>query len=225
MSDFLTALVERKRTEVAQRCTDTLPARYRPLRPGWFASTLANPRPGGGPRVIAEVKERSPSKGVLRAGLDHRAWARAYRAGVVVDAWQIADAHARGADAILLMVRVVGAELPAFIAACAAAHLDAVVETHDAGEIDAALAAGARVVGVNARDFATFGEDAETAARLLARIPDGCVRVAESALRTPADVARAHAAGAHAVLIGEALMRADDPAAALRVLAGREEDA
>jgi indole-3-glycerol phosphate synthase len=90
----------------------------------------------------------------------------------------------------------------------------ALVEAHDATEVDRALAVGARIVGVNARDLRTFELDRDLFGRLAGRIPEGVVRVAESAVRTPADVAHYRAAGADVVLVGEALVTGD-PAATL----------
>ena len=90
------------------------------------------------------------------------------------------------------------------------------VEAHDAAEVERALGAGARVVGVNSRNLATFAEDLGVAESLAAQLPPDVIAVAESAVRTPADAARMAAAGFDAVLVGEALVRADDPAALVR---------
>jgi indole-3-glycerol phosphate synthase len=93
--------------------------------------------------------------------------------------------------------------------------MTALVETHDEGEVDRALAAGARLVGVNARDLDTFELDRDLFGRVADRIPTDVVKVAESAVRTRADVAAYRAAGADVVLVGEALVTGD-PAVLIR---------
>jgi indole-3-glycerol phosphate synthase len=141
------------------------------------------------------------------------------RKDFVVDEYQIAEARAAGADAVLLIVAALDdATLRALFAACARWGVEALVETHDAHEADRAVALGATVIGVNARDLKTFTMDPELALRLRARIPRDRVLVAESGIRTAADVRRIGDAGIDAVLVGETLMRAADPEAALRQL-------
>ena len=97
------------------------------------------------------------------------------------------------------------------------------VEVHDEAELARALDAGATLVGVNQRDLHTFEVDTDRAVRVGAAMPDSVVRVAESGVRVPADVSRLFDAGFHAVLVGETLVRADDPAEALRQLRSRRE--
>jgi indole-3-glycerol phosphate synthase len=97
-------------------------------------------------------------------------------------------------------------------------QLDVMVETHDAQEVGRALDAGAEIIGINNRDLRTFTIDRELAARLRPSIPAGKIVVAESGIRDAADVSRLRAAGVDAILVGETLMRAPDPAAALRGL-------
>jgi indole-3-glycerol phosphate synthase len=101
------------------------------------------------------------------------------------------------------------------LAAAREAELDALVEVHDERELEWALAAGATLVGVNNRDLATFTVSLETTERLAALVPAGTLLVAESGIHSAADVRRMVAAGAQAVLIGEAFMAAPDPGAAL----------
>jgi len=96
--------------------------------------------------------------------------------------------------------------------------MDALVEIHGEAEADAALAVGARLIGVNHRDLATFTMDMGLTERLAPRLPEGAVLVAESGIKTAADVRRLGEAGAHAVLVGETLMRAPSPGAALAAL-------
>jgi indole-3-glycerol phosphate synthase len=141
------------------------------------------------------------------------------RKDFIVDPYQIVEARAAGADAILLIVAALGdSDLAALLAEARRVGLDALVETHDASEIDRALAVGATVIGVNHRDLATFKMDMTLAARLRPRVPSDCVVVAESGIRTGEDVRRMRSAGVDAILVGENLMRAPDPGSALRVL-------
>jgi indole-3-glycerol phosphate synthase len=161
-------------------------------------------------------------------GLDDLVAARAavsvplLRKDFVVDAYQIAEARAAGADAILLIVAALSdREIATFLEAAARYGVEALVEAHDADEARRAVAAGARVVGINNRDLKTFTVDRELAIRLRAEIPPDRVLVAESGIRDAADVARLAAAGVDAMLVGETLMRAPDPGAALRALLGR----
>jgi len=143
------------------------------------------------------------------------------RKDFILDAYQVHEAHAAGADAVLLIVRALPQErLRELLRCCEALGLDALVEVHDAAEIDAALEAGARVVGVNNRDLTTFEVHIERCIELIERIPAGVVRVAESGIATPGDAARIRAAGYDAVLVGEALMRADDPAGLIAGMKG-----
>jgi indole-3-glycerol phosphate synthase len=121
---------------------------------------------------------------------------------------------------VLLIVRVLTPRrLGELLAAARAVGLDALVEIHGAGELDSALAAGARVIGVNSRDLDSLRIDVEAAWRLIERVPSDRIAVAESGMTTVADVEHAARAGADAVLIGTALSRAADPGAATRALA------
>lgn len=130
---------------------------------------------------------------------------------------QIEEAARAGASAILLIVRALDdAALRDLHAAAGAAGLDALFEVHTEEEIDRAAAAGARLIGVNNRDLAVFRTDLALTERLLPRVPPGILRVSESGIWTGADAQRVRAAGAQAILVGEALMRAPDPAALLR---------
>jgi indole-3-glycerol phosphate synthase len=208
-----------------------------------------------GPRVIAEVKRRSPSKGDIRIGLDPAILAGAYveggaaavsvlteprhfagspddllavRAAVdlpvlrkdfVTTAYQVWESRAWGADAVLLIVAALEEPaLGALLVEAAAAGLDALVEVHTVAEAEVAAAAGATLVGVNARDLTSLEVDPGRFAAVHHALPAGTVLVAESGIRDRAGVQAAAAAGADAVLVGEALVRAPDPASALRDL-------
>jgi indole-3-glycerol phosphate synthase len=131
----------------------------------------------------------------------------------------VCDARLMGADAVLLIVAALDdAELRDLHALADELGLDALVEVHDEAELHRALAVGATLVGVNQRDLVTFQVDTRRAERVVAGIPDGVVRVAESGIRGPDDAARLHAAGYDAVLVGESLVTAPDPTAAVAAL-------
>src|SRR5829696_4078640 len=208
-----------------------------------------------GPRVIAEVKRRSPSKGDIRVDLDPAALASAYAAGgaaavsvltephhfagspddllavrsavglpvlrkdFVTTGYQVWEARAWGADAVLLIVAALDPHaLRDLLEETAEAGLDALVEVHTVAEAEIAAAAGASLVGVNARDLATLAVDPSRLAEVRRSVPAGTVLVAESGIRDRAGVQAAADAGADAVLVGETLVRANDPAAAVRDL-------
>lgn len=135
---------------------------------------------------------------------------------------QVVEARAAGADAVLLIVRILDdARLRGLRELAESFGMTALVEVHDEGELDRALASGARVVGINNRDLATFRTSLDTTFGLLSRIPAGTVVVSESGIRTPEDVERLGREGVHGVLVGEALLREPDPGEAARALAGR----
>jgi indole-3-glycerol phosphate synthase len=141
------------------------------------------------------------------------------RKDFVIDALQIHEARGAGASAVLLIVRILhDTELQDLLATAVEMGLGVLVEVHDESEVERALVAGARVVGINNRDLGTFRTDLDTTVRLAPLVPADRVVVAESGIRDAADVARVAAAGAHAVLAGETLMRAADPAQAVRSL-------
>ena len=209
-------------------------------------------------RLVAEVKLRSPSAGVLsrrlrpeeralayaRAGASmvsvlcdgpyfdgsfaHLASARAAldAAGVrvpllakeyVIDEAQIAEARDHGADSVLLIARILqGSRLRDLARAARAEHLEPLIEVVDERELDQALAAEARLVGVNARDLDTLVMDAARASRVCAAIPAGVVAVRLSGLRDAGDVAEVAGTSTDAALVGESLMRDDDPVPRLR---------
>jgi indole-3-glycerol phosphate synthase len=142
------------------------------------------------------------------------------RKDFVLDAVQVYETRAVGADAMLLIVAALPdddllAELHALGTALGLAVL---VEAHDDAELDRALAAGARIVGVNARDLGTFAEDLGVGERLAAKVPADVIAVAESAIRSVDDARRMAAAGFDAVLVGEMLVKSPDPTAAIRGL-------
>jgi indole-3-glycerol phosphate synthase len=129
---------------------------------------------------------------------------------------QVLEARESGASAILIIVRALGDdEIRVLHGAARAAGLESLFEVHAEAEIERARAHGAAVIGVNNRDLAAFRTDLALSERLIARLPAGVVAVSESGISNAGDAARARRAGAHAVLVGEALMRSADPAALL----------
>lgn len=138
------------------------------------------------------------------------------RKDFTVDAYQIYQARAMGADAVLLICALLDTRTIAqYLELCDALGLAALVETHNESEIASALAAGATLIGVNNRNLKDFSVDFSNAARLRRCIPAEAIYVAESGVRTPEDAAALRNAGADAVLMGEVLMRASDKAALL----------
>ena len=138
------------------------------------------------------------------------------RKDFIANEYQILEARAAGADIVLLIVAgLKQKDLLRLKHFTQELGMTAFIETHDAGELDRALEAEGKLVGVNARDLSTFETDRELFGRLAPAIPAGVIKVAESAVRTAADVAHYRAAGADVVLVGEALVT-NDPAAMLK---------
>jgi indole-3-glycerol phosphate synthase len=136
---------------------------------------------------------------------------------------QVIEARASGADAVLLIVAALtDAQLGALLEAARDVGLAALVETHSDEDLDRAIESGARIIGVNARDLETLDVDVKGALARIGRVPDDRISVLESGISTRANVDAALEAGASAILVGEALMRAEDPARAVRKLLWRE---
>jgi indole-3-glycerol phosphate synthase len=143
------------------------------------------------------------------------------RKDFVLDLYQVYEARAAGADAVLLIVAALtDDELSSLYRLVHVLDMAALAEVHDEAELERALAIGPRIVGVNNRDLRTFSVDLGTTARLRAFIPDDVVLVAESGVHTPSDVERLAAIGADAMLVGESLVRAEDAGAKVRELLG-----
>ena len=131
----------------------------------------------------------------------------------------ILEAAAHGADAILLIAAILGErEIRDFREAAARYGMAALVEVHNRRELDIAISSGSAIIGVNNRDLGTFEVSLETSLRLAEHLPAGAVKVSESGIHDAGDIARLRAAGFTAFLVGERLMKSDDPAAALRQL-------
>lgn len=143
------------------------------------------------------------------------------RKDFIIDPYQVFEARALGADAILLIVAVLepGA-LTALYALARDLGMDVVIEVHEPDEIDRALALSPTLIGINNRSLKTFETTIETTLSLLSRVPDGCLVVTESGILGADDVARLWSAGVRAFLVGEAFMKASDPGSALTTLFG-----
>lgn len=143
------------------------------------------------------------------------------RKDFVTDPYQVWEARAWGASAVLLIVAALDdARLRDLLAVGADAGLDALVEVHTAAEAERAAAAGAPIVGINNRDLSTFETDRAVTGTLARRLPAGTIVVSESGILTREHVQEVEAAGAHAVLVGEAIVREADPGGKVRELAG-----
>jgi len=143
------------------------------------------------------------------------------RKDFTIDDYQIHEARLIGADAVLLIARILGdIQLRDYLELARELGLAALVEVHDEVELMQTVDSGAEIIGVNSRDLDTFEVSLETTLRLIENMPQDCIAVAESGIHTRDDVRRLEEAGADAVLVGEALMRADDPGGKLAELLG-----
>jgi indole-3-glycerol phosphate synthase len=173
----------------------------------------------GGASAISVLTERRRFGGSL-ADLDdvrERVDVPVLRKDFIVDPYQLWEARAHGADLALLMVVSLGdGQLADLMGLCAELGLTPLVEAHTAAEVGRAVDAGAKLLGINARDLTTLKVDRSVFAELAPLVPEGVVRVAESGVVSPEDVAEYHGWGADVVLVGEALVRSGDPGVAVR---------
>jgi indole-3-glycerol phosphate synthase len=161
----------------------------------FFGGTLDDLR-----AVTAQFREKPPALPCLRKDF-------------MVHPLQIAEAREAGASAILIIVRALtDEEIKILFTSAQAAGLDSLFEIHNEAELERALRHGAKIIGVNNRDLAIFKTDLSLSEQLIPKFPRGVIAVSESGIFTAADAARVHIAGAHAVLVGEALMKAPSPA-------------
>jgi len=175
----------------------------------------------GGAAALSILTEAPSFGGTLADLRDARAATSLpiLRKDFIVDAYQLPESRAAGADAILLIVAALSAgELASLHAGAHSLGLAVLVEVHDQRELHAAIAVGARVIGINNRDLTTLKVDIRTTHALLPRVPAGTVVVAESGFRQRAELDDLASAGVDAVLVGEALMRSPDIEAATRAL-------
>ena len=212
--------------------------------------------------VVAEIKRRSPSAGVIAEGIESAEQARKYYnsgadaisvltdseffSGSLKDLWevndflqsrddarptlrkdfffhpvQVVESAEASAGAILLIVRALSeAEIRELFGAATLAGLDCLFEVHSEPELERAIQAGARIIGINNRDLARFETDLSVSERLIPQIPENVASISESGILTLEDAERVRSAGADAVLIGEALMKLDDPEPFIQMLHG-----
>jgi indole-3-glycerol phosphate synthase len=193
------------------------------LRPGADAQAIAQAYERAGASAMSVLTEEANFDG----SLDDLRAARAacalpiLRKDFIVAPYQLYEARAAGADAVLLIVAALkDAELAELHERARALGLDALVEVHDAEELARAAAVGARIVGVNNRDLRDLSVDVQRTEQLLERMPAGALVVSESGIATREQVAELERQGVDAVLVGETLMRAQDPGEALAGLLG-----
>ena len=214
---FRSALSVHGRFNIIAECKRRSPSRG-VLRWNYDPVAIATGYERAGAAAISVLTE----PGFFDGSLDHLSSVSAavtcpvLRKDFVIDEYQILEARAAGASAVLLIVAALDdGELQRLFSAAAGTGLDALVEVHDERELSRAVAIGASIVGVNNRNLKTLAVDVEAAHRLAAEMPGGVVRVAESGLRTAGDLRALSTLGYHAFLIGERFMSADDPGAAL----------
>ena len=259
MTDKLAEICAVKREEVAARkllaSLSQLDARAaaRSAPRGFRAALEAKAKTGFA--LIAEIKQASPSKGLIRADFDPADHARAYEAGgatclsvltdapffqghedyliaaraactlpvlrkdFMIDPWQVAEARAIGADAILIIVAALDdAQMAEIEAAALERGMDVLVEVHNEAEMTRAAALNTRLIGVNNRDLKRFVTDLATTERLVGLAPEGTLLVSESGIDSHADLLRLAKCGVRTFLVGESLMRQADVIAATRTL-------
>lgn len=192
------------------------------LRADLNAGTIARAYAEGGAAAVSVLTEPDYFEGTAEDFAAARgAGLPVLRKDFIIDPMQVFEARAWGADAVLLIVRILEDDaLQGLSRVAGSLGMDALVEVFDENDVERALAAGARLVGVNHRDLETFEVDPERTAKIAPHVPDGVTLVALSGVSGRSDVEALGAAGAHAVLVGEHLVTADDPAAALRELRG-----
>ena len=191
------------------------------LRAELIPSVLAMHYEAGGATCLSVLTDREFFGGSTEDLIDARGWVQlpVLRKDFTVSLKNVCDARSMGADCVLLIAAALDdVELRDFHDLALEFAMDALVEIHDEAELDRALAVEATLIGVNQRDLVTFEVDHARALRMAALMPAGVVRVAESGVRDAADAAALRAAGYHAVLVGESLVRAEDPVAAVRAL-------
>ena len=192
-----------------------------PLRLDLDPSELARAYAAGGAAAISVLTEPDRFRGSMD---DLRA---ATAAGLpvlmkdfVLDRSQVLAGRAAGADSVLLIARILGDDLSDLVELAVSLGMDPLVEVFDDADVERAIAAGANLVGINHRDLESFEVDPQRTSKLAPRLPEGTTTVALSGVSTRAEVVTLAADGADAVLVGEALVTAPDPAAKLRELLG-----
>jgi indole-3-glycerol phosphate synthase len=194
------------------------------LREEFDPASLARGFEAAGAAALSVLTEENQFQGALAHLRDARAATAlpVLRKDFIVEPWQVWEARAANADTFLLIVAALAPELLASLLELGRElGMEPLVEVHTRGELDAALAAGARIVGVNNRNLHTLEVRVETSLELIEHVPGDRIAVSESGLRSAEDLARLRSAGFDAFLIGERLMREADPGAALARLLGK----
>lgn len=185
--------------------------------------TLANVYALCGARAISVLTDNKYFKGSVKDFLTvrHEVGIPCLRKEFIIDAYQVYESRSIGADAILLIVRILSdGQLKDYLELAAHLGMGVLVETHDETEVERALKAGAHIIGVNNRDLETFRVDIDTTLRLRRLVPGGRVLVSESGIQTREDVQRLDDGGVDAILVGEALVTSRDIEATIRELLG-----
>ena len=191
------------------------------LREDFDPGVIARDYASAGAAALSVLTDETFFQGADRHLVDASAFSGlpVLRKDFVIDAYQVYEARALGADCILLIVAALGdAQLNELAGLAVHLGMDVLVEVHDAGELERATHLEPLLLGINNRDLRTFETTLDTTLDLLDRIPDGRTVITESGIHTRADVARMRAAGVHGFLVGEAFMRAPEPGMKLREL-------
>jgi len=258
MNDILDKIVARKRERLEEAKLHVPLRELKASMPTIGGKGILGPKlRRDGINIIAEIKRRSPSKGVIRENFDPVSIARSYskngaaaisclteedffdgslahlravrevsplpilRKDFIFDGYQIYEALHAGADAILLIAAMLdGEQFKDLLQLAYGLGLDALVEIHDRAELDKVMQYDVRLLGINNRNLRTFETTLDTSVELAADLPKTITLVSESGIRTREDIDRLRAAGFHAFLIGEELMRAENEGDALKDLIG-----
>jgi indole-3-glycerol phosphate synthase len=198
-----------------------------PIRPGSKPLEVARSYEEGGAAALSVLTDAEYFGGELAALATVRGGVAlpVLRKDFIIDPVQLWEARAAGADAVLLIVRILDdARLRKLLELAVETGMDALIEVHDEREIERALAAGGSLIGINNRDLDTFRTDVSRSIALAPSVPADLTLVAESGIRSADDVRRLGAAGVDAVLVGESLMRQEDLRAAAAALVGQLAD-
>lgn len=191
------------------------------IRPDLDVAEIAAAYERAGARAVSVLTEEQYFQGSLDdlVAASNACELPILRKDFIVDEYQVWEAAAAGAHAILLIVAALATdELQALMGAASEAGVECLVEVHDREELATAIACGASLIGINNRNLKTFEVNLDTTADLIDSVPDTVMVVSESGISTRDDIARLSKLGVNAVLIGEALMRNDDPAAMVKGL-------